>query len=141
MRVLKVVILTMVAALTAGCAATPSASPPPSQEREAFSPHALSKEEIQQIEAAVLQSLGVTDALFAGLEAARSPAGSFVACGWIRLRSPDYDYARYPTNRPFVVSYERDDNALRNFRITHFARVESEAPPLYPYCLARGIKL
>lgn len=32
-------------------------------------------------------------------------SGSYVICGWVRLRSPDYEYPRYPDNRPFAASY------------------------------------
>lgn len=119
---------------SAGCAAIPP-------EQEQYTTYALSQEEAQQVEAGVLRELEVADGLFVGLRAVKSASGSSVVCGWVRVRSDDFEYARYPDNRPFAVTYMEGPEGIQNFRLVYFANVKSESPPLYNYCSQRGIVL
>lgn len=123
------------AAVLTGCVTTPSI------ERGRYTPHSLTREEARRVEIDVLRGIRASDALFSSMKAAKSASGSFVVCGWVRVRSPMAEYASYPDNRPFAVSYARGPASFQGFRLVHFADVKRKAPPLYAFCSERGIAM
>lgn len=103
--------------------------------------HELTETEKQMIRADLLVALKTSDALFSTVRASVSSSGEMTVCGWIRVRSGFPDYARYPHNRPFVVTYTYRPGQLRDFRLVHFANTKDEVTPLYVRCSVLGIPL
>lgn len=134
----KFLVVVATASVLSGCVATT----PPQESRE-YQVHMLTSEETAHVEGDVRRYLRNPDALFAGLHAAQTPSGSVVVCGWVRRKDYDFtEFARFPANRPFAVAYERGSSGkLRGFQMVHFANTKAEAPPLYTYCIQRGIPM
>ena len=108
---------------------------------EPHSVHELTEAEKQRIKADLLTALKTSDALFSTVRAAVSSSGTMTVCGWVRVKSDLPDYAKYPDNRPFVVTYAYGPEQLRDFRLVQFANTKAETPPLYIRCSALGIPL
>lgn len=103
--------------------------------------HELTEAEKQRIKGDLLGALNVEDALFSTVRAAVSPSGEITVCGWIRVKSDFADYAKYPDNRPFVVTYTYVAEQLEDVRLVQWSEDIREAPKLYAQCSALGIPL
>ena len=103
--------------------------------------HELTETEKQRIRADLLLALKTSDALLSTVRTVVSSSGEMIVCGWVRVKSEFPDYAKYPDNRPFVITYTYGPGQLRDFRLVHFAKKKADVTPLYVRCSSVGIPL
>lgn len=130
----RLFIVLLIGALVSGCVSTPQ---PPFDYTRTELPEA----EQRQVQADVLAHLKSSEGIFSGIKAASDPSGTIAVCGWVRQRDYDFDYRKYPLNRPFAASYKRRGGRLGDFRLIYFANEKHKAPGLYSFYRQRGVSL
>jgi hypothetical protein len=112
-----------------------------SQPRIEYTRTELTEAEKQKVQADVLAYLKAGEGIFSGLRATSAQSGTIAVCGWVRQRDYDFDYRKYPLNRPFAASYKRRGGRLGDVNSIYVANEKHEAPRLYSYCRRHGLAM